>query len=299
MEIRANYIMVGLFTLLVFLAGLGFTLWLGSKEKGVAMTEYDISVNESVKGLSVNNDVLFNGIRVGKVTEIKISRLNPKEVRVRIAIAADTPVREDSAAQLELRGITGISVIAISGGTVSSPIMHIQEGTVGEIKYAPSTISSVVSQLPDVIESSNKLLQRLEQTFSPQNAQALTDILASLSKVSTTLADRSDSLNSIIVSLDSTIKRFDILAANANQALVTDVKATSQAMTSISQRVNSTLAVMEPGLKQFSTQGLADMRMLMVEMRNLVHVLTRVSQKLESDPRRFLFGEPVKEYTTR
>ena len=291
--------MVGAFTLLMLLASGAFILWIGGKDKSTPMTEYDILFNESVKGLSVNNDVLFSGIRVGKVTDIKISRVTPGEVRVRISIGSDTPVRQDSMAQLELRGITGISVISISGGTAQSPLLQVSDNGVGIIQYEPSPLSSVVAQVPDVLASANHILRRMEKVFSEENAKAVTDILASLAEVNGALAERSGTINAILLEAEKSSNEITKLIASVNNVMSTDVKTASKAMGDISKKVDSTLSVMEPGLKQFSTQGLSDMRMLMVEMRNLVHVLTRVGQKLESDPRRFLFGDSVKEYQSR
>ena len=295
MEIRANYILVGIFTLLILFGGLAFTLWTASLGKDVPMVEYDISFTESVKGLSVNSDVLFIGIRVGKVTRIKISDTVPGEVKVRISIAADTPVREDSVAQLEIRGLTGGVLISITGGTAESPLKQIPEGVVGLINYEPSPLTSVVSQMPDVIASANQTLRRIEKVFSDENAAAVSNILLSLDAFSTVLANRSHTIDTILLDAEKMTKNFDLLAANANEALVTDVKSTTKAMNNIAKRVDRTLSTMEPGLKQFSNQGLSEMRTLMVEMRTLVHILTRVGQKMESDPRRFLFGVPVKE----
>ena len=296
MEIRANYLLVGAFSLLVLLGGVGFTLWIGTRDEGVPMTEYDIYFTESVRGLSVTNDVLFSGIRVGKVTEIKISPVTPGEVKVRVSIAADTPVREDSIAKLEVRGITGVSVVSISGGTAKSPLKNVPHGAVGEIASEPSSLASVMNQVPDLIASANHMTQQIEKIFSDDNAGRVTEMLDSLAVVSKTLADKSGAIAALIDRSESVARNFDLLAANANEALVTDVKSTTRAMNRIAVRVDKTLTGMEPGLMQFSNQSLPEMRMLMVEMRNLVHVLTRVSQKLESDPRRFFFGDQVKEY---
>ena len=296
MEIRANYLLVGAFSLLVLLGGVGFTLWIGTRDDGVAMTEYDIYFTESVRGLSVTNDVLFSGIRVGKVTEIKISRVTPGEVKVRVSIAADTPVREDSIAKLEVRGITGVSVVSISGGTAQSPLKAVPEDSVGEIDSEPSSLASVMNQVPDLIASANHMTQQIEKIFSDDNAAKVTEILDSFATLSKTFANRAETIDRLIARSESVARNFDLLAANANEALVTDVKATTKAMNRIAGRVDKTLTAMEPGLMQFSNQSLPELRMLMVEMRNLVHVLTRVSQKLESDPRRFLFGDQVKEY---
>ena len=299
MEIRANYILVGLFTLLMLFGGLGFTLWTAKRDKDVPMTRYDISFNESVRGLSVNSDVLFSGVRVGKVEQIKISEVTPGAVRVRILIAADTPVRENSQAQLIVVGLTGTSAITISGGTVNSPLMKVPDGAVGELHYEPSPLSSVVAQMPDVLASANLLLRRMERMFSERNAQSFTTMMDSMASVAQVIADRAETIDKILGNTEKAAHDFDLLVLNANKALMGDVKAASESMNKIAKRLDATLSVMEPGLKQFSNQGLADARMLMVEMRNLVHVLTRVSQKLESDPRRFMFGEPVKEYDNK
>lgn len=299
MEIRANYILVGLFTLLMLFGGLGFTLWTAKRDKDVPMTRYDISFNESVRGLSVNSDVLFSGVRVGKVEQIKISEVTPGAVRVRILVAADTPVRENSQAQLIVVGLTGTSAITISGGTVNSPLMKVPDGGVGELHYEPSPLSSVVAQMPDVLASANLLLRRMERMFSERNAQSFSTMMDSLASVSQVISDRAETIDKILAHTEKATHDFDLLVLNANKALMGDVKAASESMNKIAKRLDATLSVMEPGLKQFSNQGLADARMLMVEMRNLVHVLTRVSQKLESDPRRFLFGEPVKEYNNK
>ncbi|MDL2291130.1 MlaD family protein [Desulfovibrio sp. OttesenSCG-928-F20] len=299
MEIRANYVLVGMFALAALAGILTFTLWIGSRDKGVQLDEYEISFNESVKGLSVNSDVLFIGIRVGKVTAIKISDITPGEVRVRIAIAADTPVRRNSTAQLEARGITGVSVISISGGTADSPLIDPGEGAVAEIPTAQSALSSVFSQMPDVMHAAVTVLDNINKVFSPENIEAWSDISTSLRTVSVTVGNRAKSIDEIIARSETLLQDLDALTVNVNKVLETDVKQTSQAMSRIAKRVDDTLTVMDPGLRQFSSTGLADMRMLMVEMRNLTHVMTRVFQKMDSDPRRFFFGDQTQEYQSR
>ncbi|MDL2280013.1 MlaD family protein [Desulfovibrio sp. OttesenSCG-928-G11] len=299
MEIRANYVMVGMFALSALAGIICFTLWVGSQDDGVELDNYEISFTESVKGLSVNSDVLFIGIRVGKVTAIKISDINPGEVRVRIAVASDTPVRANSKAQLESRGITGATVISISGGSADSPLIDSPEGSVAEIKTEPSTMSSVFGQMPDVMSESLRVLENINKVFSPENIAAWRDISLSLREVSLALGKRAHSVDAIIIESEKLIRDLDTLAVNANGILITDVKQGSAALGRIAGRVDSTLTVMDPGLRQFSTTGLAEMRMLMVEMRNMTQVMTRVFQKVENDPRRFFFGEQNKEFESR
>ncbi len=299
MEIRANYILVGCFALASLLGILLFTWWVAKDDGDIATSIYDISFNESVAGLSVNNDVLFSGIRVGTVTQIKISETEPGAVRVRIAIAADTPVRANSEAKLEVRGLTGVSVIAVSGGTKESPLNRPAPNKIGTILYRASPFASVLERFPDTISAANETLSRLNAMLSDENQQAFSVAIQSFSALSTTLASRAQSLDSILAHSESTIKHVDSMAAAADSFLNTELKSGGANVASAVRRFDDMLRTMEPGLKQFSKEGLTDMRMLMVEARNLMHVLTRIGQKLESDPRRFFLGDSVQEYRPR
>ena len=299
MEIRANYTLVGLFALLLLFGGIGFAMWTARPNNGIAMSEYDISLTESVRGLSLNSGVLFSGIPVGRVTKIMISDVTPGAVRVRISIRADTPVRADSYAQLAVTGLTGTSQITISGGTAASPLIGPPADEIGSIPYKPSPLSSFMTQAPDTLAAVNHILHRVEAMFSERNAESLSSLLSSLATIADVAAKRAQTIDNILASAETTSSNLEQLSAGLNATLLTDLRTTSESMRNIVKRIDSTLSVMEPGLKQFSTQGMGDMRMLTADLRNLVHVLTRVGQKLENDPRRFLFGEPVQEYRNR
>ena len=299
MEIRANHALVGFFTLLILFAAGMFVLWIGGPGRNTPKAQYEIVVKDSVRGLSINSDVLFSGIRVGNVTDIRINRDAPGEVFIRISIEADTPVREGSAARLDVHGITGMAVVFITAGSTQSPLLRPLAGEVATIRYEPSPMASAVHQVPNMLSSSFTILRRAEQLLAEENVQAVNDILVSLAQISRTLADRSDSINAILLETEKISAELGVLIGIAHEVLGEDMKQTSVAISGVARRADSALAAMEPGLRQFSTQGLADFRMLLVELRNLAHVFTRVGQKLESDPRGFLFGDTVQEYHNR
>ena len=274
MEVRANYVVVGAVTLGLLLFAVLFTMWIAKQNKGIPMAHYNIYMKENVTGLSVNNPVLFTGVRVGAVTQITISETEPGAVVVRVSITADTPVREDSEAILAMQGITGVSIVSISGGTARSPLMKVAEGAEGTIRYKPSPLASVMQNVPETLSSTNNVLNRMEGMFSDENVQSVTVTLDSVARITASLANKMDALDAILA----------------------DAEKASDNMAALSSRAKTIVAGLEPGIKQFSQEGLADLRMLMIEARNLVQSLSRVSRQLENDPRRFLFGDPVKEY---
>ncbi|MDR3176513.1 MAG: MlaD family protein [Desulfovibrio sp.] len=299
MEIRANYLLVGLFALTVAAAMAGFVLWLASRSNDASFREYDISFTESVKGLSTYSDVLFVGIKVGTVKDITISKENPGEVRVRIAIDDDAPVREDSVAQLEPRGITGTTIINVSGGTASSPLLNLPPGKVGVINTMPSPFSSVVSRMPDVISGAEQVLLKLDALLGESNLAAAGSILESGSRLIGRLEREDGPLESFLDRWTATAEKLDRTLERIDRDILPQVQSGSIALNRVMSRAEASLALLEPGVRQFSTQGLADLRAVLSELRNLAQALARVAQKLDNDPRRFFFGEQHKEYRNK
>ncbi|MDR1947426.1 MAG: MlaD family protein [Desulfovibrio sp.] len=288
METRAGYFLVGAFTLVMFAAATVFTLWLADRDRGREPAEYDISFSESVKGLSVNSDVLFVGVRVGRVKTITVSDVTPGAVRVRIAVDGDIPVREDSRAKLDLRGITGSSVISISGGTAGSPLMHVAEGEVGEILAEPSTLNAVVASMPQVLAKFEKLL-------SAENIAAAGRTLNALGTLTEAIASQSETLKTLPLKYARAADSLSMLIANIDELLVKELRPGVTAFHGVMRRADDTLGAIEPGVKQAGGQGLADLRLLVADLRNLTQAMTHVVRKMEADPKRFFFGDQYKE----
>ena len=107
METRANYLLVGSFVLLIFAGTTVFFLWLAKFQFEVEFTRYDIHFPGSVSGLKVGSSVELNGVLVGEVIDIRIDPETVENVNVTIEVPAETPVREDTLANLQIKGLTG------------------------------------------------------------------------------------------------------------------------------------------------------------------------------------------------
>ena len=76
MERKAHYALIGLFTFAVVAGAFGFIFWLHHSSGKKQAVQYRVIFDSSVSGLQVGGNVLFNGIRVGEVTNL---RLDPFE----------------------------------------------------------------------------------------------------------------------------------------------------------------------------------------------------------------------------
>ena len=67
METRANYVLIGAFTLVVSIALLLFGLWAAKYSSERSWQRYMIVFDEAVTGLSVGSPDQYNGISVGSI----------------------------------------------------------------------------------------------------------------------------------------------------------------------------------------------------------------------------------------
>jgi ABC-type transporter Mla MlaB component len=87
----------------------GFIYWLHNTGGLGPRATYHVQFEGSVPGLLVGAAVLFNGIRVGEVTDLGLAPDNPRRVDATISVTSTTPVRADTKVGLEFQGLTGVS----------------------------------------------------------------------------------------------------------------------------------------------------------------------------------------------
>ena len=146
MEPRAHHVLIGLFTVLMVAAALGFALWLSKTSSDQELRDYDVIFNEAVSGLSQGSAVQYSGIKVGDVISLRLDPQDPRKVRAHIRVSATTPIKQNTRARLSITGITGAALIQLHGGTPESPILESQDDRREEIIADPSPLSRLMSQ---------------------------------------------------------------------------------------------------------------------------------------------------------
>jgi phospholipid/cholesterol/gamma-HCH transport system substrate-binding protein len=121
MEIRARYVLIGSFVLAFALGMFGFVYWIKNTGGLGQRTTYQVRFEEPVSGLTIGSSVLFNGIRVGAITDLRLDSQDPKRLTVMIAIDPATPIRSDAEVDVTYQGLTGAPAIALKGGEPNAP----------------------------------------------------------------------------------------------------------------------------------------------------------------------------------
>src|SRR5213595_763380 len=175
METRAPFVIVGAFVLAAIMAVFGFVYWLQNTGGLGPRTSYHVRFEGSVPGLLVGAAVLFNGIRVGEVTDLGLAPDSPRRVNATIALTSTTPVRADTKVGLEFQGLTGVPVIALEGGTQLA-----NAGTV-------PTLIAEAGAGQSMTQAARDALRRVDSVLS-ENSGPLKDTIANLKVFSEGLA---------------------------------------------------------------------------------------------------------------
>lgn len=303
METKASYVVVGAFSLLVVAAALLFVLWTAKNSKG-ELRAYEVVFHQSVSGLSVGSAVSLEGVRIGQVSAIKVSPTDPGQVIVHVQVAADVPIRQNSQATLEPQGVTGMSIVAISGGTADSPLLADIAGQTERIPARPSRLQEIMNSVPSILASLDEVVQRANQLISPENTESFGTLLTSVTQITETLAQNRDSMGKGMAgfgdagqSFAESGKRLEKLMASLQTLVDKDIRSAVKTVDKASGQLGGMASAIEPGLSRFSRDSVEELHRFLVEARQLMTHLASLAQKLESDPRRFLLGNPVPEFS--
>ncbi|NKN36579.1 MCE family protein [Agrobacterium sp. a22-2] len=234
METKANYAIVGFFTILVIAAAFGFVYWMAEYGRGGPMAPLAIRIPGSANGLSVGSPVRFNGIQVGSVRNLYIDRDDPKFSVAFTEVQADAPVRSTTKAILEIQGLTGAAYIELSGGDVGGENILAKAISTGE----PAMLVADQSSVTNLLATADKILKRADdaigelQGFITEARGPLTNTVKNAETFSKALADNADGIDKFL----------------------TSVSALSDTVTGLSGRLDSTLTAAEELLRSVDTK---------------------------------------------
>ncbi|HWL21030.1 MAG TPA: MlaD family protein [Bradyrhizobium sp.] len=189
METRAPFVLIGGFVLAAIAAVFGFVYWLNNTAGLGPRASYHVQFDGSVPGLLVGAAVLFNGIRVGEVTDLGLAADNARRVNATISVAQATPVRADTKVGLDFQGLTGVPVIALEGGK-----MPASAGAVPTLIAEQGAGQSMTQAARDA-------LRRVDAVLA-ENSEPLKDTIANLKVFSEGLARNTGKLDGIVAGLE-------------------------------------------------------------------------------------------------
>ncbi|MFD1326530.1 MlaD family protein [Mycoplana ramosa] len=275
METKANYAIVGFFTLLVIAAAFGFVYWMSQYGRSGEMAPLAIRIPGSANGLSVGSPVRFNGIPVGTVRNLAIDSDDPRYSIALTEVSTEAPVKQSTSAVLEVQGLTGAAYIELSGGRAEDKNI---------LKLALETDGTAVlvaeqSSVTNLLATADKILKRADDAISDiqgfvadargpltatiRNAEKFSDALTrnsdnidkflqSIGGLSDTFTGLSGRLDATMASLDSLLKAVD---AKKIDRVVSNVDKVTSDLAAASGDVKGTIESFKRAAETFDSVG--------------------------------------------
>jgi len=321
METRANFILIGAVTLAALIAAVLFGLFAARFATGDDWNRYQVLFTESVIGLSRGSPVLYNGVNVGRVSEL---RLNPEDVRqvlVTVEINAEVPIHEDTEATIRLLGLTGSAAIQLRGGDPNSPLLPTVQREPARIKTGDSPLARLIESSEGILVTASQIVERLNNILDEDNTARIDRVLDSTDRLLAGLADpdgelnrllgnaaqASESLPDMIAQLGETSRRFERLLAEVDREVVAGLPElrgkldeTLTNLSSLTGRIDTIIASNQDALTQIGGVGMRQIDGGMEDLRRLIRDLSNVVRQIEQNPSQFLFGgDEPEEYKPR
>ncbi|WP_075288922.1 MlaD family protein [Pararhizobium arenae] len=275
METKANYTIVGFFTVMVIFAAFGFVYWMSQYGRSGEMVELVISIPGSANGLSVGSPVRFNGIPVGSVRNLAINSNDPRYSVAVTQVSVEAPVLKSTKAMLEIQGLTGAAYIELSGGNKGDENIlktALEKGTSAHMVADQSSVTSLLATADKILDRANNAIGEIEG-FVKDVRGPLTSTISNADRFSQSLAENADgidqfleSVSSLSTSLTAASQRLDTTLASAEEIvkavdpkkidhIVTNVSKMSDDLAAASGTVSETLASVRNTVETYQRFG--------------------------------------------
>jgi phospholipid/cholesterol/gamma-HCH transport system substrate-binding protein len=286
METKANYVAVGAFVLACVIGLVVTIMWLAGVQYSQEYAYFQTSFKGPVTGLGKGTLTRYNGIEVGRVTDLGFDPHDPQRVIVTLQVRPGLNIRQDSDASIESQGLTGGSYVEISGGTANSPLLTAREGQrYPVIRSKQSTLQQLEQSAPEVVAKLNVAVSQLNDVLNEKNRHAISSILANLDETTSVIARRSGAI-------DETLQNANIAMANLRDAS----NVLKPTLTDADLTVKKFGKVADDADAFVTGDGLAQISDLVGELRRLTANLTKFSDQLNREPTKLLFGDRRKGY---
>ena len=266
METRANYVLIGAFTLAVIAAAFGFVLWFQSLHTTKARSPIRIVFEGPASGLRNGGSVNFNGIRIGEVISVKLD--NPRRVVALAMVENKAPIRKDTLVGLEFQGLTGVAAISLKGGEEAAPPVPLDEDGIPVLSADPNALQDVTEAIRATLQNVNRIVA--------DNQESVKNSLRNLETFTGALARNSEKIDGIMVKVDGVMGKADSLMLGLN--------------TVAGGNSGGELSAMVKSIKDLADDLDKRSGLLIADGRRTLGDISRAVNNFDRNPSRVIFG---------
>ncbi len=268
METKANYVLVGVFTLAVIVAAFGFVYWFTRTGEGRERAVYSAVFEGSVSGLRKGSSVLFNGIKFGEVSNLKLDPKDPHKVVATLTVEKNTPVRADTKLTLEYQGLTGAASVALKGVSQTAPVLEGVDGGPPTLYAEPGAGQDITQNARDVLAHVDVVVQRVDSFLADSDA-GLRSTVRNIESFSESLVQKSGRVDNILAGLEK-------ITGPGTEETVAEFKEMAHSFRTLADDIDKRT------VKEFSA--------LIADGRRTLGDISRAVKNFDANPSRVIFG---------
>jgi phospholipid/cholesterol/gamma-HCH transport system substrate-binding protein len=215
MEYRRNEIRAGVFLLLSF-GVLVVMIFAVSDIGSLFKQKKDIRVLfQFSDGIERNAPVRFSGLKIGKVSNIRVAPEQGDKIELTLSVLSDTVIKQDTKAAIKTLGLVGGKYVELTGGSPQSPALGPGATIIGE---EPLKLEDLTKAALDVVGKLKNIAANLDHLIGdPALSKSLKTTVANLQDVSSNIKVMTSSKEEVaqgLKNLPELLKKIDESAAN-------------------------------------------------------------------------------------
>lgn len=300
---KKEKIKVGIFVFSgIFIIILALIYIIGLNLKKNTNHYYIIFQNESVQGLTRGSFIKYQGVDIGKVKNISISKKDINSVRVDVDIDKNIELKQNMYAILNILGITGLKYIEITGGTNNAKSIKIN----GKIPSKKSVFSNITDKMDEIAVNAANLLYNLNALTndstkllikqSLKNINSITNDVKSFSTiVKPQIESTFVSLNKSLLEITPVVKNLKILTNSiSNENFLNGINKAIKNSNNILTNVDSSIIVLKKAIKTNNStidQKRNSIVNIINSLENVTNNLEHFSKDIKNNPSILLRGK--------
>ncbi len=218
MEYRKQEIRAGVFLLLAFV--LFAVMVFAVSDVGSLLRKRKVLrvLFTSSEGIEQNAQVRYAGIKVGKVTNIRVAPELGDRVELTLNVLADTLIREDTKASIKTLGLIGAKYVELSGGSAGAKPLGPDAVLTGE---EPFKLEDLTQKGMEVAEKLRSIASNLDRTLgSPALSRDVKTAVANVRTITENLkvmTANKDQVAESLKNLPDLLKKLDASVANLQE----------------------------------------------------------------------------------
>jgi len=192
MEYRRSEVGAGIFILVSFII-LAFMIFAVSDIQSLFKKKKEIKVLfQYSDGIEKNAPVRYSGIKIGKVTNIRMAPEFGDKVELTLSIYHDAIIKEDTRAAIKTQGLVGDKYVELSGGSPQMPVLEPGKLLIGEESFKLEDLTKagleLVTKMKGIANNIDRIANNIDRmTGDPATTASIKTILHNLQDTSANL----------------------------------------------------------------------------------------------------------------